>query len=104
MFRNCGISRFTETHQMIVLLLIFGICVSAAIARVDELSKVPQAVRDTILRETKGFEIEEFHAVQDLNWTNRAVFLCLLACHIFTRLPGLWRLRTNIVVLLRKKS
>ena len=51
----------------------------------------------------KDFEVEEVYAVQDLNRTNRAVFLCLLACHIFTKLPGMWRLRTNIVVLLRKK-
>jgi hypothetical protein len=51
----------------------------------------------------EGFETVEFHAVQDLNWSNRLVFLGLLAFHLVTRLPGLWRLRTNFVVLLRKK-
>jgi len=55
-------------------------------------------------RRLKGFEAETVHAVQDLNWTNRLVFLCLLVYHQFTRLPGIWRLRTNLIVLLRKKT
>ncbi|MFC1693465.1 class I SAM-dependent methyltransferase [Candidatus Latescibacterota bacterium] len=50
----------------------------------------------------EDFEIVEFHAVQDLNWANRLVFIGLLAYHLFTRLPGMWRLRTNLIVLLRK--
>ncbi len=56
------------------------------------------------LRGIEGFEVEEFHAVQDLNWTRRPVFLGLLAYHLLTRLPGLWRLRTNFVALLRKPA
>ena len=55
-------------------------------------------------RRIKDFKIEEVYAVQDLNWTNRFVFLCLLVYHMFTKLPGLWRLRTNLIVLLRKKA
>ena len=54
-------------------------------------------------RKIVGFEIEEVHAVQDLNWSCRPLFLCLLTYHLFTRLSGLWRLRTNLIVLLRKK-
>lgn len=54
-------------------------------------------------RRINGFEVMDIQAVQDLNWTNRFVFLCLLLYHLFTRLPGLWRLRTNLIVLLRKK-
>lgn len=54
------------------------------------------------LRNAAGFEVAEFHAVQDVNWTRRPVFLVLLAFHLLTRFPGLWRLRTNMVVLLRK--
>ena len=56
------------------------------------------------LRSLEGFDIEECHAVQDLNWSNRLLFLGLLAFHLVTKLPGLWRLRTNMVVLLRKKG
>ena len=56
------------------------------------------------LRSLEGFDIEECHAVQDLNWSNRLLFLGLLAFHLMTKLPGLWRLRTNLVVLLRKKG
>ena len=55
-------------------------------------------------RTLDGFEPVEFHAVQDLNWSNRMVFFCLLVFHLFTKLPGLWRLRTNLVVLLKKKG
>jgi SAM-dependent methyltransferase len=55
-----------------------------------------------VLTHINGFTVEEFHAVQDLNWNNRAVLSFLLAWHLFTRLPGLWRLRTNLIVLLRK--
>ena len=54
------------------------------------------------LRRIEGFAVEEFHAVQDLNRSSRAVFLLLLAWHLLTVLPGLWRLRTNLIVLLRK--
>lgn len=56
------------------------------------------------LQTIPGFTVEEFHAVQDLNWTSRPVFLALLAWHLLTRLPGLRWLRTNMVVLLRKES
>jgi len=55
-------------------------------------------------RSLEGFEPVEFHAVQDLNWSNLMIFFCLLAFDVLTRLPGLWRLRTNFVVLLRKKE
>jgi SAM-dependent methyltransferase len=55
-----------------------------------------------VLLRIEGFVAEEFHAVQDLNWNNRVFFSCLLAWHLLTRLPGLWRLRTNLIVLLRK--
>ncbi len=54
------------------------------------------------LRNIDGFTLEEFHAVQDLNWTSRPVFLALLAYHLLSRLPGLWRLRTNFIILLQK--
>jgi SAM-dependent methyltransferase len=54
------------------------------------------------LKNIEGFRVEEFHAVQDLNWTRRSVFLGLLMYHLLTRLPGLWRLRTNFIVLLGK--
>jgi SAM-dependent methyltransferase len=54
------------------------------------------------LSRVEGFAVEELHAVQDLNHHNRAFFLFLLAWHLVTRLPGLWRLRTNLIVLLRK--
>lgn len=54
-------------------------------------------------RRIQGFEVEEIHTVQDLNWTNRVVFLGLLAYHMVTKLPGLRRFRTNIIALLRKE-
>jgi SAM-dependent methyltransferase len=54
------------------------------------------------LRRIEGFEVVECHAIQDMNWSNRAVFICLLAVHLLTRLPGLRKLRTNLVVLLIK--
>jgi SAM-dependent methyltransferase len=57
---------------------------------------------ETAFRRIDGFEVVECHAIQDLNWSNRGVFLCLLAVHLLTRLPGLRKLRTNLVVLLRK--
>jgi len=56
------------------------------------------------LRTIEGFDVLEFHAIQDLNWSNRVIFLILLAFHIITKIPGLWRLRTNFVVLLKKKK
>jgi len=55
-------------------------------------------------RRVNGFEVVESHAIQDMNWSNRVVFLCLFAVHLLTRLPGLRKLRTNLVVLLRKTS
>jgi SAM-dependent methyltransferase len=54
-------------------------------------------------RKIDDFEIIEIHFVQNLHWSFRSVFLLLFAYHMLTRLPGLWRLRTNIVVLLKKK-
>jgi SAM-dependent methyltransferase len=54
------------------------------------------------LKNVEGFRIEEFHTIQDLNWARRSIFLGLLIFHLLTRLPGLWRLRTNCVALLRK--
>ena len=51
-----------------------------------------------------GFEPVEFHAIQDLNWSNRLVFYGLLTYHMLSRLPGLWRLRTNFIALLRKRG
>jgi len=55
-------------------------------------------------RNIEGFDPLELHAVQDMNWTNRAVFFGLLAFHLMTKIPGLWRLRSNFVVVLRKKA
>ncbi len=54
------------------------------------------------LSRIEGFAVEELHMVQDLNRSGRAVFLFLLGWHMVSRLPGLTRLRTNIVVLLRR--
>ncbi len=54
------------------------------------------------LQRLPGFETEAIHAVQDINRTNAVVFSALLAYHLVTRLPGLRRLRTNIVALFRK--
>jgi hypothetical protein len=65
MFGSFEITRFTGTTQVIELLLILGICVSTAIARDDKLSQLPQAVRITIERETKGFEIEDIDRDND---------------------------------------
>jgi SAM-dependent methyltransferase len=50
----------------------------------------------------EGFEVEEFHAVQDLNRNNRFLLRFLIAWHLASLLPGMWRLRTNLIVLLRK--
>lgn len=58
----------------------------------------------TAFENVKGFDVEEFHAVQDINRSNRILFIILFVYHMGTKIPGLWRLRTNIVVLLRKKS
>jgi len=68
----------------------------------DVFPAVHRANTPGALSRIEGFALEEFHAVQDMNWNNRVVFLFLLAWHLFTRLPGLWRLRTNLIVLLRK--
>lgn len=56
------------------------------------------------IRNIEGFEVGEFHAVQDLNWSRRPVFLGLFAYHLLSRLPGLRGLRTNFVALLVKKN
>jgi SAM-dependent methyltransferase len=53
-------------------------------------------------RRIPGFEVEELHCVQDLNWTRRSVFLALLGYHLVTRIPGLRWMRTNLVALLRR--
>ena len=58
----------------------------------------------TAMENIEGFDVEEYHTVQDLNWSNRILFLGLLAFHLVTKLPGLWRFRTNLVVLLKKKG
>ena len=54
------------------------------------------------LTSVDGFAVEELHHVQDINRTNTVVFSCLLAYHLLTRLPGLARFRSNLIVLLRK--
>jgi len=54
------------------------------------------------LTSVDGFAVEELHHVQDINRTNPVVFSCLLAYHLLTRLPGLARFRSNLIVLLRK--
>jgi SAM-dependent methyltransferase len=56
-----------------------------------------------LLKRIPGFEVEEFYAVQDINRQNKMVLSAFLCYHLFTRLPGLWRLRTNFIVLLRKR-
>ena len=56
------------------------------------------------LRNIEGFELGELHAVQDLNCSNRIVFLALLVYHLMTKIPGLWKLRTNVIVLLKKPA
>jgi len=55
------------------------------------------------LKSIPGFEVEEFHAVQDINRHNKLVLGAFLCYHLLTRLPGMWRLRTNFIVLLRKR-
>jgi len=54
------------------------------------------------IKRIAGFEIEEMYFIQDLNWTNRPVFLVLFIFHLLTKIPGLYKMRTNIVVLLKK--
>ncbi len=53
-------------------------------------------------RALEGFEVEELHLVQDLNWTSTPVFWALVSYHMLTRFPGMKQFRTNFVVLLRK--
>lgn len=49
-----------------------------------------------------GFESVECYAVQDLNRASKWIFLLLFAWHLFTKIPGFGRFRTNLIVLLRK--
>jgi ubiquinone/menaquinone biosynthesis C-methylase UbiE len=55
------------------------------------------------LKSITGFEVVEFHAVQDINRHNKIVLISFLLYHLLSLLPGFWRLRTNFIVLLRKK-
>jgi len=54
------------------------------------------------IKRIENFKIEEIYFVQDLNWTNRLVFLVLFIFNLFTKIPGFYKMRTNIVVLLKK--
>ncbi len=65
MFGNFENHRFTGNLQKIAFLLFLSLCVSMAGARDVSLSQVPQAVRETIERETKGFEIEDIDRDND---------------------------------------
>jgi SAM-dependent methyltransferase len=57
----------------------------------------------SILKNIPGFDMVEFHAVQDINRHSRIISLGFFLYHLFSKLPGLWRIRSNFVVLLRKK-
>jgi len=59
MFRGFETSRFAGNLQRIAFLLILSLFISTAGAKDVSLSEVPQAVRVTIERETRGFEIED---------------------------------------------
>jgi len=65
MFRSFETSRFIGNNQKIAFLLILSLCISVAGARDVSLSELPQAVRVTIERETKGFEIEDIDREKD---------------------------------------
>ncbi|MBN1291487.1 MAG: methyltransferase domain-containing protein [Candidatus Latescibacteria bacterium] len=54
------------------------------------------------LKNIPGFELKELYSIQDLNWTNRYIFFLLLGYHMISKLPGLWRIRTNLIALLQK--
>jgi hypothetical protein len=65
MFGNLENSRFTGKRQKITFLLILSLFISTAGARDVSLSELPEAVRVTIVRETKGFEIEDIDRDND---------------------------------------
>jgi len=65
MFGNLDNSRFTGNNQKITFLLFLSLCISTAGARNVSLSELPQAVRVTIERETKGFDIEDIDRDRD---------------------------------------
>ena len=65
MFRNLENSHFTGKRQKIAFLLILSLFISTAGARDVSLSELPQAVRVTIERETKGFDIEDIDRDRD---------------------------------------
>lgn len=65
MFRSFETSRFIGNNQKIAFLLILSLFISTAGARDVSLSELPQAVRATIERETKGFEIEDIDRDND---------------------------------------
>jgi len=65
MLRNFENSRFVGRLQEIAFLLILSLFMSMAGAKSVLLSEVPQAVRVTIERETKGFEIDDIGLGKD---------------------------------------
>ena len=89
---------FPESLRNRLFIGILGACKSDVFKAYHKLN-TPGA-----FRKIDNFRVEEIHTVQDLNWTNRAVFICLVAYHLISRFPGLKRLRTNLIVLLRKKT
>ena len=56
------------------------------------------------LKSIKGFRVEKFYSVQDLNWSNRLVFLGLFAFHMITKIPVFSKFRSNLIVLLQKEQ
>jgi SAM-dependent methyltransferase len=52
----------------------------------------------------EGFQIEEFHYIQDVNPSNRIYFVIMLLIQVLSRTPLFSGLRSNIVTLLRKTN
>jgi len=65
MFGNLEKSRFAGNNQKIAFLLFLSLFISTAGARDISLSELPQAVRVTIERETKGFDIDDIDRDND---------------------------------------
>lgn len=87
---------FPESLRLLLMKKVFG-------AKKPDVFKAYHRLNTiATLRNIEDFELEELHAVQDLNCSNRIVFLALLVYHLMTKIPGLWKLRTNVIVLLKK--
>ncbi|MHC4346902.1 MAG: PepSY domain-containing protein, partial [Planctomycetota bacterium] len=65
MFENPENSGFTLRLKRIAFLLILSLCISVAGAKDVPLSELPEAVRVTIEREAKGFEIDDIDREND---------------------------------------